>query len=268
MVCPQSIGCWVYQLPSSSRRLSDCLWHPSVVAAVDFLTQFRFRATASIWLARWLVLCRLRNRGHLPSSNGWMDRWMVLSAAVLGLGICCRNHVVFESQVKYHKHSLLRVSRATASVANQFPATWYSFLFSVPARKVVLELLSAWIVVAVVVVVDSLSIYAINKQLKSLYNYAASIIEVVCVCPLKTQLPLLPLDFWPGAGRQAGRHSVMQFPLLGTLGSCQLKLKLVITLHSHLSPSPRHFYFRRHFSYNSMKLDVCVSLCGCVCVCA
>lgn len=50
-----------------------------------------------------------------------------------------------------------------------------------PARKVVLELLSAWIVVAVVVVVDSLSIYAINKQLKSIYNYAASIIEVVCV---------------------------------------------------------------------------------------
>lgn len=48
-----------------------------------------------------------------------------------------------------------------------------------PARKVVLELLSAWIVVAVVV--DSLSIYAINKQLKSIYNYAASIIEVVCV---------------------------------------------------------------------------------------
>lgn len=46
-----------------------------------------------------------------------------------------------------------------------------------PARKVVLELLSAWIVVAV----DSLSIYAINKQLKPIYNYAASIIEVVCV---------------------------------------------------------------------------------------
>lgn len=50
-----------------------------------------------------------------------------------------------------------------------------------PARKVVLELLSAWIVVAVVFVVDSLSIYAINKQLKPIYNYAASIIEVVCV---------------------------------------------------------------------------------------
>lgn len=46
-----------------------------------------------------------------------------------------------------------------------------------PARKVVLELLSAWIVVAV----DSLSIYAINKQMKPIYNYAASIIEVVCV---------------------------------------------------------------------------------------
>lgn len=60
-----------------------------------------------------------------------------------------------------------------------------------------MELLSAWIVVAAVFVVDSLSIYAINKQLKPIYNYAASIIEVVCVCvcPLKTQLPLLPLDF-------------------------------------------------------------------------
>lgn len=194
---------------------------------------------------------------------------MVLSAAVLGLGICCRNHVVFESQVKYHKHSLLRVSRATASVANQFPATWYSFLFSVPARKVVLELLSAWIVVAVVFVVDSLSIYAINKQLKPIYNYAASIIEVVCVsvcAPWRHSCHCCPLTSDQG---QAGRHSVMQFPLLGTLGSCQLRLKLVSTLHSHLSPSPRHFYFRRHFSYNSM-IPMCVWVCVhvCLCVCA
>lgn len=179
---------------------------------------------------------------------------MVLSAAVLGLGICCRNHVVFDSQVKYHKHSLLRVSRATASVANQFPATWYSFLCQ-PAR-------SSWScfqpgLLTVVFVVDSLSIYAINKQLKPIYNYAASIIEVVCVCA--------PLTSDQG---QAGRLSVMQFPLLGTLGSCQLKLKLVSTLHSHLSPSPLHFYFRRHFSYNSMiTIYVCENVCMCVCVC-
>lgn len=137
---------------------------------------------------------------------------MVLSAAVLGLGICCRNHVVFESQVKYHKHSLLRVSRATASVANQFPATWYSFLFSVPARKVVLELLSAWIVVAVVFVVDSLSIYAINKQLKPIYNYAASIIEVVCVsvcAPWRHSCHCCPLTSDQGqAGRQAFSDAV------------------------------------------------------------
>lgn len=191
---------------------------------------------------------------------------MVLSAAVLGLGICCRNHVVFESQVKYHKHSLLRVSRATASVANQFPATWYSFLFSVPARKVVLELLSAWIVVAVVV--DSLSIYAINKQLKPIYNYAASIIEVVCVCtPWRHSCHCCPLTSDQG---QAGRQAVSQWCsslCLGPLAAVNWSWSWP-ALSTRISHLPRvTFTFAGTSATTRWSPCVCVCLCVCVDTC-
>lgn len=188
---------------------------------------------------------------------------MVLSAAVLGLGICCRNHVVFEPQVKYHKHSLLRVSQATASVANQFPATWYSFLCQ-PAR-------SSWScfqpgLLTVVFVVDSLSIYAINKQLKPIYNYAASIIEVVCVCaPWRHSCLLLP-PWLLTRGRQAGSQWCSSL-CLGPLAAVNWSWSwsALSTRISHL----RRFTFT--FAGTSATIrwspSVCVSLCACVSVC-
>lgn len=187
-------------------------------------------------------------------------------SSLLGLGICCRNHVVFESQVKYHKHSLLRVSRATASVANQFPAM-YLIQFSVFCASPQGRLGAAfsldccccccccWFAVDLC---NKQTIEA-DIQLCRLDNWSC---VCECVCPLKTQLPLLPLDFWPGAGRQAGIQWCSSL--------CLGPLAAVNWSWSWPAPSPRHFYFRRHFSYNSMKpmcVWVCVHVCMSVCVC-
>lgn len=171
----QSTTLWLF-MTSVSRRC--CRWLSNTV--FDLEPQHRFDFGDALPVAGG-VLCRLRNRGHLPSSDGWMDRcWVWEFAAATTLSSTRKWSII---NIHFYEY----LERLHQSPTNFLLLDTLFCVFSVPARKVVLEsgLCAAALVV---VVVDSLSIYAINKQLRPIYNYAASIIEVVwrhsCHCCL------------------------------------------------------------------------------------
>lgn len=119
----------------------------------------------------------------------------------------------------------------------------------------------------VVFVVDSLSIYAINKQLKPIYNYAASIIEVVCVCaPWRHSCHCCPLDFWPGAGRQAVSDAVpsawdpWQLSTEAEAGQHSPLASLTFAASLLLSQA-----LQLQFDDHHLCVWVCVHMCLCVC---
>lgn len=147
--------CWAVtkrkkrRLPVAGSCEYNYLWHPSAVWLSNTVSSFRFSVfgfRSSICCSMLSQLSRvlgLRNRGHLPDGAALYIYFLFL------LGICCHN----DSQLKYHKHSLLRTyvrvyvcvcvcGAAAVAVVNQFPATWYSFLCQ--TRKV-----AAWLSVLV-----------------------------------------------------------------------------------------------------------------------